>query len=393
MSHNWVFIFSLLSLPIVILGVYLVWRYFKHKHQQEQEQVQEHEGQQQQQSHTHIKLGQIDENEQKSEQRSIKIQPIIPRRVKKNDQETCKPIIKNRETLARVDDHFLKDFDERDKRRKLLQQENEVELSRLLKWKSPFEFYHSPASGEKKTVSDHKIFLPKLKPKPVTTQNKITPKEKLDQEKEWLKVEEHKIDKNYSTPSQAPKPSPRQKIRRRYSTADAGLSQNVTKVINFVAITSKEPAPEYKPRNKFKPTPPARRIDFPRRDKCSDKLRRKLVVRSCDLSFESHESEDIGDFEDFLMESDVASKSECDELESAEVQMIETQFYHEKSSVRTHSLKFSDNKRNMITERLFAGNIYVGNSNDSDEDLQTENISTNEDFSSWREKFKRKLSS
>ena len=121
------------------------------------------------------------------------------------------------------------------------------------------------------------------------------------------------------------------------------------------------------------------------------------MVQSCDLSWENHHSEDLGCVDEWLVEGVIADRRDSsDDLENADVTMVETQYLKNKSPERSHRLQFSDNKRNLITESLFAGNIYVGGRYDDDEEVLDDGVNdetTREEFSSWREKFKRKLSS
>ena len=261
MSHNWGFICFLLSIPTVIVALYLIWRYFNKKQQEEsceEDQIQE----------------QHDKDRDPNDQFEKYFEPQQPRRSKKtedNQKTEKKPIIKNKDVADKVNDNFLKEFDERDQKRKQLQEQNEAELKKLLKWKSPFEFYHSPSKAKQNISAEKKINLPTLKPRiksnqqnnleslQSNTENVLQRSKNSSEIKEWLRVD------NIS--QSPPKCSPRQKARRRHSEnigVATNNNNNVTKVINFVAITSKESAPEYKPRNKIRPTPPVRRVDIPR---------------------------------------------------------------------------------------------------------------------------------
>ena len=59
-------------------------------------------------------------------------------------------------------------------------------------------------------------------------------------------------------------------------------------------------------------------------------------------------------------------------------------------------LEFTENKRNFITDKLFAGNIHVGSVGEAEGDNDVDNDEHHRDyetFSSWRESFNRKMSS
>jgi len=127
MSHSWGFICFLLSIPTVIVALYLIWRYFNKKQQEEsceEDQIQE----------------QHDKDRDPNDQFEKYFEPQQPRRSKKttddNQNTEKKPIIKNQDVADKVNDNFLKEFDERDQKRKQLQEQNEAELKKLLKWKS-----------------------------------------------------------------------------------------------------------------------------------------------------------------------------------------------------------------------------------------------------------------
>ena len=79
----------------------------------------------------------------------------------------------------------------------------------------------------------------------------------------------------------------------------------------------------------------------------------------------------------------------------AEVSLVATSFNFEKEPPRPSSLEFTQYKRNFITDRLFAGNIYVGEGEQGEQEgLQErkEEEGREESFSSWRESYQRKMS-
>ena len=62
------------------------------------------------------------------------------------------------------------------------------------------------------------------------------------------------------------------------------------------------------------------------------------------------------------------------------------------TEVRGRTFKFSGDKRNFITDSLFAGNIYVGGAEDEGGDTEP-TVESVERFSSWRDKFDKKMHS
>ena len=85
----------------------------------------------------------------------------------------------------------------------------------------------------------------------------------------------------------------------------------------------------------------------------------------------------------------------ADMLTSAEVTLVATSFNFEKEPPRTSSLEFTQYKRNFVTDRLFAGNIYVGEGEQQQQqDLEErqEEEGREEKCSSWRERYQRKMS-
>ena len=75
---------------------------------------------------------------------------------------------------------------------------------------------------------------------------------------------------------------------------------------------------------------------------------------------------------------------------------VDTLYIKELPVPPVRALEFSENKRNFITDKLFAGNIYVGQDvGDEDDHVRDEQEEGGEEenSSSWRERFDKKMSS
>ena len=107
--------------------------------------------------------------------------------------------------------------------------------------------------------------------------------------------------------------------------------------------------------------------------------------------------EDVADIEVEVPEesASAAVREVADMMTSAEVSLVATSFNFEKEPPRPSSLEFTQYKRNFITDRLFAGNIYVGEGEQREQqDLEErkEEEGREEKCSSWRESYQRKMS-
>ena len=112
---------------------------------------------------------------------------------------------------------------------------------------------------------------------------------------------------------------------------------------------------------------------------------------------EVNEDETVESLEDFSVVDEyqavVGIRERFDEATS---ELVETSFLLEKTPPTRRPLEFTDYKRNYLTDSLFAGNIYVG-SRASEGEEDNENIASGnqneEKFASWRDNFRRKMSS
>ena len=80
-------------------------------------------------------------------------------------------------------------------------------------------------------------------------------------------------------------------------------------------------------------------------------------------------------------------------LSSISVTRVDTLYIKELPVPPVRVLEFSENKRNFITDKLFAGNIYVGHVGDDHVRDEQEEGRKEENSSSWRERFDKKMSS
>ena len=250
-------------------------------------------------------------------------QPVKSERKKKlkNDLNVSKPA--QDENLASSDHQkFIEDFDRRDARRKQLQKENEEKLKSLLSWTSPFsqttnnhneklektrnkfspikrkykineaevKIDLSPTKTKRKSkvedVEDTKLKFSREKKKEESpsTQNhneKVLEKTRKDisltKRRYKIKEAEVKIDEDLS-PTKTKRKSKVKDIedtklrfsREKQREESPCEGQEVSKIINFVKITTQKAAPQYKPRNRLSevaqratpaavPTPPRRK--------------------------------------------------------------------------------------------------------------------------------------
>ena len=169
----------------------------------------------------------------------------------------------------------------------------------------------------------------------------------------------------------------------------------VMKVINFVAIKSKKIEPDYKPRNKIiVQKPKIEHIDIPtRQTKKRPKSPLLPQTKTHQISQEIvdfDETYELDEFEpDDLYKAEIKDDSQ---LIEAKVKMTETKFLYPKTPPKSNTLKFSEYKRNCVTDSLFAGNIYVGNEVENETDLEDTKVEKKE-YTSWRSSFRDKMDS
>ena len=83
-------------------------------------------------------------------------------------------------------------------------------------------------------------------------------------------------------------------------------------------------------------------------------------------------------------------------LGSISVTQVDTLYIKELPVKPVRSLEFSENKRNFITDKLFAGNIYVGQERHVGDDIVRDDLEEDREEKnslSWRERFDKKMSS
>ena len=283
---------------------------------------------------------------------------------------------------------FIEEFDKRDARRKKLKKENEEKLKSLLNWSSPFSDgiaqKNYSDTGKYKRVSFIDRELPRIKKEtvPVVAECEAEPRQE-----EFRKLKEN--------PAES-------KLKEKSSLA----GQEVRKIINFVAITSRQVAPSYKPRNKLSLTsgsgPVSETVKQPQRVERRRRVptptpRKKVKVNTPEVLECSDNVEDVDDIQVDVSEEVRAAVKVADKLASASVTLVDTSFNFEKEPPRPSSLEFTQYKRNFITDRLFAGNIYVGEGSQqkqeqSDLEERKEEEGREEKCSSWRERYQRKMS-
>ena len=376
MADIWIFILPVFCLLLLALI------YFLHKHY-----ISKEEG----------SPGDTDKNVDDTEDHNIPLneEPVQPiKAARKNRKKPQDPAQSDERAREKRDETerlkhlgndygqtFIEEFDKRDARRKQLKKENEERLRSLLNWSSPF----SDGIAQKKNYSDSEkykkvsfvdIDLPRIKKESVVDKCRAEAKQE-----EFTNLKENQSNK----------------VKEKRSLA--GLE--VRKIINFVAITSRQVAPTYKPRNRLNsgtsdtmtqpqrverrrrvPTPtPRKRVKLltPEVSEC-----REQVEAVADIVLEAPEEE-----------ASATVNKVSDMLTSAEVTLVATSFNFEKEPPRTSSLEFTQYKRNFVTDRLFAGNIYVGEGEQQQQqDLEErqEEEGREEKCSSWRERYQRKMS-
>ena len=104
----------------------------------------------------------------------------------------------------------------------------------------------------------------------------------------------------------------------------------------------------------------------------------------------------MGSLDDFDVFDESHAKEKFNEhFHEASTELVETKINLDKTPPTRRSLEFSDYKRNFLTDKLFAGNIYVGSGASDSEEEQQENGAgmVNRDFTSWKDSFNQKMSS
>ena len=180
---------------------------------------------------------------------------------------------------------------------------------------------------------------------------------------------------------------------------------NVKKIINFVAITTKEIqkcpfSPKRPPKEPIPVKTERKKVDVPvapptrLRKTPTPKVRKpKLRLSMPENLLEEFSEENLGKIYDFKIHPKTASLNRVKKLKMAEVMELTTR-RAKTPSPPPPPLQFSDYKRNFITDSLFAGNIYIGqNEEETVTDSDGQENETNKTFSSWRENFQRKMSS
>ena len=383
------FIVSLLSIPFILLAIYCIWKCYK--------KFQDYSGRD-----NHVENNApVPVSEEKVEEKVEEHpKPIIRRKNQtKNGSFRSQSLYEDvSQSQRQSNTDFLKDFDERDARRKLLQQQNEEKLKELLEWKSPLE-YHSKDNYSKKSEQDFTKFRCQSLYK--TNKSKVPDVNDNQVEKVVLKRNDLKIRKATKVDDDTNIDVTAIKKERRHSCTPYIKTDNenkrVSKVINFVAIKTTDNVPEYKPRNKIqqKQQKPLK-VDFPRLN--VKKAPRRNVLDNLSthsVEDEVYEIEDVPTFNAECFEADKASLNVCENLNIASSSLVETKFNLEKTPPRSNSLKFSENKRNFLTDKLFAGNIYVGTSySDQNEstDYEAYEKDRQETYTKWKENFQRKMS-
>ena len=361
--------------------------------------------------------------------REVERHPVrIPRGFKPD-----KPILKNKTAVppgpktqdnqAHLKDDFLSDFDKRDARRKVLQKQNDEKLRELLHWKSPYDNYQGPSKILKKSQNaqkyshDHQQYakIQRIQSQREGLRNhqihnsdpSYTNRVNVDDDREWMSVKEEDSKLN--------------NLRRRHSDGldSASISSprqpapapakeaGVSKVINFVAIRTQNSAPDYKPRNKIQSQPKSSKVDIPSARPRSRENKRKAgpkILKVSEHHFEdeanTNEAEGVRPLPQFTAEEVRAVAVFNERLDRAAASFVETRLHIEKTPPKVRRLEFSEYKRNFLTDSLFAGNIYVGGqvnaetiTGSKDGEAAGAGASQQQSFSSWRDSFKRKLSS
>ena len=129
-------------------------------------------------------------------------------------------------------------------------------------------------------------------------------------------------------------------------------------------------------------------------------------MKQCYTHFEdeanTNEAEGVRPLPQFTAEEVRAVAVFNERLDRAAASFVETRIHLEKTPPKVRRLEFSEYKRNFLTDSLFAGNIYVGGqvnaetitgSKDDEAAEAGAGARQQQSFSSWRDSFKRKLSS
>ena len=139
--HNWLFICFLLSLPILLIVGFILWRIFRHRTQNgnvlaDNEDIDDEDEGDEDENKKHHKESQNDQALSSSNQPPEK----IPRKGTLRKNKTGSTFVDE----SALQDNFLSEFDKREVKRKALQEINDEKLRELLNWKSPYEFYDGP---------------------------------------------------------------------------------------------------------------------------------------------------------------------------------------------------------------------------------------------------------
>ena len=410
--HNWLYIGFLVSLPAIFSLCCVLCYCFRSSRHQDQDADTGYEG----------------DGGGSGGGREVERHPVrIPRGFKPD-----KPILKNNAAVppgpknpdnqAHHGDDFLNDFDKRHARRKVLQKQNDEKLRELLQWKSPYDNYQGPSKILNKTkkairhcndqqydkiqriqsqregLRNHQIH---------NSDSSYTNRVNVDDDREWMSVKEEDSKLNNlrrrHSDGLASSDSPRQPAPAPAPAKEAG----VTKVINFVAIKSQNSAPDYKPRNKIQSQPKSSKVDIPParpRSRENKKNSRPKILKVSEHHFEdeanTNEAEGVRPLPQFTAEEVRAVTVFNDRLDRAAASFVETRLHIENTPPKVRRLEFSEYKRNFLTDSLFAGNIYVGGqvnaeniTGSNDDEAAETGTSQQQSFSSWRDSFKRKLSS
>ena len=384
MGHNWMFIATLLSIPFILLSIYIIWRCYK--------KFQDYSGE-----HVNVETNTDTVPSSKDDVASTieeHPKPIIRRKHQLKNGSSRSQSLYEDFAPRQSNTDFLKEFDEREAKRKLLQQQNEEKLEELLKWKSPFD-YHSKNKLSKKTEQDftkfrcQSLYKTKEHQESNNGENLVSTQKRKDSNI----VKRPRVDDDDSTTIN----QERRHSYTPYIKADHERKR-VSKVINFVAIKTTDSVPEYKPRNKIQPPKQQKslKIDIPRIDiKPVPTINAVSNLNMHEVVDEFLELEDVSVLNTEEFDEDKASLKVCENLDIASSTLVETNFHREKTSPSSNSLKFSENKRNFLTEKLFAGNIYVGTTNsnkDETNDYSMYEKDHQETFTKWQETYQRKMS-
>ena len=378
------FICFLLSLPIFLIVSFILWRIFRQKTQNgnipgdndimdEDDDEEDHEDGGRRHKN-------ILRNEQSLANPDQPPQKIPRKGTLKKNIDFSKPV-----GASALEDNFLSEFDKREARRKLLQAENDEKLNNLLNWRSPYELYHG---------SERKI---KKQKQPFTNISLLSRKEKdTDKNQKETKTEEKLVERELDKTDDVTHDS---SVRRRHSDTPDILKNlkapGVSKIINFVAIKSQPSEPEYKPRNKIQTKinklPP---IPTPREKRKPSRQLFCPVLNQHHFDDEVIQDEALGSLDDVDVFDESHANEKFAEVCEASSELVETKINLEKTPPIRRSLEFSDYKRNFLTDKLFAGNIYVGSgASDSEEEQENETNMVNRDFTSWKDSFNKKMSS